>query len=335
MHKDVVLLWYRGRTIWPKGHLTPTALRMTLFSLIVALLLEQVRPLPVRQVVLEPLRRLSATLVERFNDGQARNGAVAWALLVLPPVILGAVAYFVLWLAHPLLAFAFNIGVLYLTMGFRQESHFFTDIHLSLRMGELERARTTLGEWRGGQYYTASSSEVARLSIEKALVAAHRNVFGVIFWFIVLPGPSGALLYRLARYVGEAWGERRDAEFGEFGRFARKAFETIDWLPARLTAASFSVVGDFEDAVYCWRTQSMLWKDRASGILIAAGAGALGVRLGMPVHESGEIVERPEMGVGEEADADYMQSTVGLVWRALVLCLLMLALVVIAGWVGG
>lgn len=307
---------------------------MTLFSLIVALLLEQVRPLPVRQVVLDPLKRLSGMLVERFNDGQARNGVVSWFLLVLPFGIGAALIYFLLWLAHPLLAFAFNIAVLYVTMGFRQESHFFTDIHLALRMGELERARSVLGEWRGGQYYSASSGEVARLAIEQALVAAHRNVFGVIFWFLILPGPSGAVLYRLARYLGEAWGARTDSEFGEFGRFARKAFELIDWLPARLTAASFSVVGDFEDAIFCWRTQSMLWADKASGILIAAGAGALGVRLGMPVHQSGEIVERPEMGVGEEADADYMQSTVGLVWRALVLCLLMLALLVIAGWVG-
>lgn len=180
----------------------------------------------------------------------------------------------------------------------------------------------------------ASSSEVARLSIEQALVGAHRNVFGVIFWFIVLPGPSGAVLYRLARFFDEEWGRRRDVEFGEFGRFAREAFEIIDWVPARLTAASFSVVGDFEDAVFCWRTQSMLWGERASGILIAAGAGALGVRLGMPVHESGEIIERAEMGVGDEADAEFMQSTVGLVWRALVLWLLMLALLAIATWVG-
>ncbi|MCK0511320.1 CobD/CbiB family protein [Aromatoleum buckelii] len=307
---------------------------MTLFSLIVALLIEQLRPLPVRQVVLDPLRRFSGVLVDRFNDGRARNGTIAWWLLMLLAVLGGALVFVLLWLIHPTLAFAFNIGVLYLTMGFRQESHYFTDIHLALRMEELARARTLLGEWRGGQYSEASSSEVARLAIEKALVAAHRNVFGVVFWFIVMPGPTGAIFYRLARFLGEEWGQRRDIEFGEFGRFARKAFAVIDWLPARLTAASFSVVGDFEDAVFCWRTQAMLWGERASGILIAAGAGALGVRLGMPVHESGEIVERPEMGVGAEADADYMQSTVGLVWRALVLCLLMLALVVIAGWVG-
>jgi adenosylcobinamide-phosphate synthase len=307
---------------------------MTLFSLIVALLIEQVRPLPVRQIVLDPLRRLSGVLVDRFNDGQARNGRIAWCLIIVLATLACAVVYFLLWHIHPLFAFAFNIGVLYLTMGFRQESHFFTDIHLALRMGELPRARALLGEWRGGLYVEASSSEVARLAIEQALIGAHRNVFGVIFWFIVLPGPSGAVMYRLARFLAEEWGRRRDVEFGEFGGFARRAFEVIDWLPARLTAASFSVVGDFEDAVFCWRTQSMLWADRTSGILIAAGAGALGVRLGMPVHETGDIVERPEMGVGDEADADFMQSTVGLVWRALVLCLLMLALLAIAGWVG-
>lgn len=307
---------------------------MTLFSLIITLLIEQLRPLSVQQFVTGPLRRLSAALTHRFNDGQARNGRIAWLLIVVLATVACAVAYFLLWELHPLLAFAFNIVVLYFTMGFRQESHFFTDIHLALRMGELDRARSLLAEWRGGQYYGASSSEVARLAIEQALVAAHRNVFGVAFWFVLLPGPSGALMYRLARFLDEEWGARTDAEFGDFGRFARQAFAAIDWLPARLTAASFSVAGDFEDAVFCWRTQAMLWPDRGSAILIASGAGALGVRLGMPVHISGEIVERPEMGLGDEADADYMQSTVGLVWRALVVCLLLLALLALAGWVG-
>lgn len=308
---------------------------MTLFSLIVALLIEQVRPLPVQRVVLDPLRSLSGLLIDRFNDGQARHGRIAWWLIVVTATLVAALAYFALWHLHPLFAFAFNVGVLYLTMGFRQESHFFTDIHLALRMGEVERARALLGEWRGGLYHEASSSEVARLAIEQALVAAHRNVFGVAFWFVVLPGPSGAVMYRLARFFAEDWGQRKDAEFGQFGRFARQAFDIIDWLPARLTAASFSVVGDFEDAVYCWRTQAVVWPERSSSILLASGGGALGVRLGMPVHESGEIVERPEIGLGDEADADSMQRTVGLVWRALVLCLLLLGLVGLAGWVGG
>lgn len=307
---------------------------MTLLALIVALLIEQIRPLPVDRFVLAPLRRVSASMIERFNDGRHRNGRLSWGLVIVGATLASAVAFVLLSRLHPVLALVFNIAVLYLTMGFRQESHFFTDIHLALRMGELERARKLLGEWRGAGHDDSSSSEVARLAIEQALIGAHRNVFGVCFWFILLPGPSGALLYRLARFFAEEWGRRRDAEFGDFGAFARRAFEWLDWLPTRVTAVAFSIAGDFEDAIFCWRTQSLQWPDHTDGILIASGAGALGVRLGMPVHESGEVLDRPEMGVGDEADADFMQATVGLVWRSLLLCLLLLVLLVIAGWVG-
>jgi len=307
---------------------------MTLLSLIVALLLEQLQPLPVERVMLNPLRRISDFLADRFNDGRASNGRVAWWVVVLALTVGGAIIFYLLWHIHPLLAGAFNVLVLYLTMGFRWESHYFGDIQLALRMGELDRARALLGSWRGRSHERASSEEVARLAIEQALTAAHRNVFGVVFWFLLLPGPSGAILYRVARFFAEDWGDRSEPEFGAFGSFARRAFEVIDWMPVRLTAASFSIVGNFEDAVFCWRSQAMQWPDKASGILIASGGGALGVRLGMPIQETGEIVERPDMGSGHDADADFMQSAIGLIWRSLVLCLLLLALVTIASWVG-
>src|SRR5574337_1667130 len=284
---------------------------MTLLSLIVALLIEQLQPLPAERVMLNPLHRLSDFLVDRFNDGRSSNGRAAWWVVVLILTLGGACTYFLLWHVHPLLGGAFNVLVLYLTMGFRWESHYFGDIQLALRMGELDRARSLLGEWRGRSHERASSEEVARLAIEQALLAAHRNVFGVVFWFLLLPGPSGAIPYCLARFFAEDWGLRSEPVFVAFGRFARSAFEVIDWLPVRLTAASFSVVGNFEDAVFCWRSQAMQWADKASGILIASGGGALGVRLGMPIQETGEIVERPEMGAGSDADADFMQSEIG------------------------
>jgi adenosylcobinamide-phosphate synthase len=307
---------------------------MTLFALIAALLIEQVYPLPADRVLLDPLRRMSAMLVERFNDGQAGSGRIAWLVVILGALFATAGVHYLLWNLHPLLAALFDVAALYLTMGFRWESHFFTDIQLALRMGEIDRARALLGEWRGKVYDQASSTEVARLAIEQALVAAHRNVFGIVFWFLVLPGPCGAVVYRVARFLAEDWGPRRETEFGAFGDFARRAFEVLDWVPVRITAISFSIMGNFEDAVFCWRSQAMQWADKASGILIASGGGALGVRLGSPVHETGEFVERPEMGAGDEADADFMQSAVGLVWRSLVLCLLVLALVGVASWVG-
>ncbi len=307
---------------------------MTLFSLILAFALEQLRPLDAKRFVSAPLSTWAHFLEGRLDDGQARHGIVAWIVGVAVPTLMLCLAYVALYRIQPVLAFVLNVGVLYLTMGFRQFSHYFTDIHIALRMGEIDHARVLIGQWRGRSADQASSEEVARLAIEEALVASHRHVFGVVFWFVLVPGPAGALAYRLADFFARKWGRGPGAEATAFGEFARRAFELIDWLPARVTAVCFAVVGDFEDALYCWRTQASRWADAATGILLASGAGALGVRLGMPVYEGGEVSDRPEMGIGEDADTEFLQSTVGLVWRALVLGLLLLTLLGIASWVG-
>lgn len=307
---------------------------MTLFSLILAFLLEQFRPLSATGVIASTLRTVADVGARRFNDGTALSGRLAWLALVVPATVAVAVGFWLLWEMHPALAFLFNFVVLYLCMGYRHDSRVFTEIHLALRLGELDRARQLLGAWRGADHSTAQEGEVARLAIERALVSSHRTIFGVVFWFVILPGPSGALMYRLARHLAEAWGGRQDADGAAFGRFARRAFEAIEWLPTRITATVFSVMGNFEDALYCWRSQAVLWPERSSAILIASGGGAMGVKLGMPVHESGGIVDRPEMGLGDEAGVDHMQSTVGLIWRAFLVCLFLLALLAAAGWVG-
>lgn len=310
---------------------------MSLFSLIVVLLIEQIRPLPYRLVVHEPLSRLAAFLEARFNAGERSHGMVAWLLAVGGVVLVSAAVHVALGALSPLLAWLWTVLILYLTMGFRQFSHCYSEIQLALRMGELAEARRLLARWRGRPADALSSSDIARLAIEEALIASHRHVFGVLVCFVLLPGPAGPLLYRLAAFLADVWGKRTDADAGDFGTFARQAFAVIDWLPLRLTAAGFAVVGNFEDAVYCWRTQANKWpaseRGGGLGIVLASGAGALGVRLGMPVIEGGELGEladRVEIGVGDDADADFMQSAVGLVWRAMLLWLLLVLLLGLA-----
>ncbi len=306
----------------------------SLLAIVVALVIEQLRPLDARRLVQEPLQRLSARVIAQYCDGQASTGRFVWLALVIGACVAALVVDALLSAVHGLFGFAFTVAVLYFCIGFRDHNRSFSDIHVALRTDEPDRARALLSGWRGADHRDASPGEIVRLAIEQALVASHRSFFGTAFWFIVLPGPVGAVMYRLACFLAEDWGRRRGEEFGRFGEFAQRAFEWVDWVPVRLTAIAFSVVGNFEDALFCWRSQSMLWPDKHSGILIASGAGALGARLGMPVHESGTIVERPEMGVGDEANADHMQSALGLVWRALMLYLLALGLVGIAAWVG-
>ena len=307
---------------------------MSFLSLIAVFLIEQLQPLSYRRVVGAPLSAWADFIESRFNDGEYRHGVFAWCMAVLLPAGLLAALYFVLYALNPLLALALNVVVLYLTMGFRQFSHHYTDILKALEAGDLERARAVFCAWQGQSAEHLGAQQIARLSIEQALAASHRHVFAVLLCFVLLPGPCGALLYRLSAVVDERWAVRRQADPGLFFTFAQSAFAIIEWLPQRATAFAFAIVGDFEDAIYCWRTQAGVWLDRGLGIVLASGAGALGVQLGMPVIEYSEATDRAVLGTGDPADAGSMQSAVGLVWRAAVLWMLLLLLLGLASLVG-
>ena len=307
---------------------------MTLFSLIFALLLEQWRPSGDRNRVILLFLSYADRLERYFNTGVGRHGVAAWIAAVVPVLVFTGWIYYLLYSFNPLLAWAWNVVMLYLTMGFRQFSDSFTEIRDALKNGDLLLARKLLKAWRGIQADELSSQEIARITIELALIHSHRHVFGIIICFAILPGPLGPVLYRLADLLSERWGGRPDQEPDAFGQFAAKAFEVIDWLPARSTAVSFAIAGNFEDAVYCWRAQAASWVDHAQGIILASGAGALGVLLGDSLRNAGGKYYRPELGVGDEADMDFLQSTVGLIWRTLVLWLLLLLLLEIASWIG-
>jgi adenosylcobinamide-phosphate synthase len=169
------------------------------------------------------------------------------------------------------------------------------------------------------------------------LVDSYRHVFGTLFWFLVLPGPGGAVLYRLTVLLAEQWrGEAvtpMGSQLARFGQPIQRMLHWLDWIPVRLTAMTFAVVGDFEDAVYCWRTQAKQWPSLHDGILLAGGAGALGCMIGgVLTAATGEPEFRPELGLGDAADADIMPSATGLVWRALLVWLALVLFLTLAYW---
>lgn len=302
---------------------------MSLFALLAALALAYYRPLPREDWLRFLFKPYAAWLERNFNDGQARHGAIAALLAVIVPVLVVAVAYLALNEANPLFGMLGAIAVLYLTLRFGRFGSPAERIANALREQNLEGARAELAIWQTCQTDNYTDREVARVGIEATLRHAHHDLFAPLFWFLLF-GPAGALLYRLSYLLKNAWGEQHQ----DFRRFSQRMFDWLDWLPARFTAASFAIMGDFEDAIYCWRTQASSWPGEAVGIILASGAGALGVRLGEPLSCNGVLQYRPELGLGDVADADYLRSAVGLVWRVLVLITGLLLLLTFAHWLG-
>ncbi|MCB6184809.1 CobD/CbiB family protein [Leeia sp. TBRC 13508] len=299
---------------------------MSLLALVLALLLEQFHPLGSRNQFFLLYTRFSNLIERKFNAGEYVHGVVGWLLAVVPACLIAWAVYAVLHRINPFLGLAWNVVILYLTMGFRHFSSAFSGISESLQQQDLHSARELLSGWTNQPTSEMTESEVSKVSIEQGLIDSHRYVFATIFWFLMLPGPIGAVLYRLSSRLFDKWGQRAERTDDLFGRFAATMHNLLDWIPIRLTAVSFAIVGDFEDAVYCWRAQAANWANYAYGILLASGAGAIGVRLGDPVHQDHTVKYRPELGVGDEADPDYLKSAVGLIWRGVLLWLLVVLL---------
>lgn len=307
---------------------------MSLFALITVLLLEQQHALARQKFLSVWLDYYVRIFPAQLNAGKHKHGKIAWLLALSIPLCGATLLYVLLSHLHPIFAWAWCVLVLYLCMGFRLSRQSFSDILHALHEQDLPRARALLATWRKANYNTLNEEEIARLSIEQALLSAHRSVFGVTLWFVIFmllgAGPIGAILYRLTHLLATRW----SAESGDFAGFATKMQRAVEWLPARCTAATFAIVGDFEGTVYCWRNQAATWADAAEGMVLSSGAGALGVRLGSAIQQNGVNIERPELGIGDEADTDFMQSTTGIVWRGLVFWMLVLVLAGMASLVG-
>ena len=302
---------------------------MSFLSLLVALILGYYRPESQPDWLRSLISPYAGWLEQNFNDGRKQHGMLAWAIAVMVPVLAVGAASYVLYRTNALLGVLFSILVLYLTLRVGRFSHKPEQIANRLRAGRLDEARTMLEEWQGYDTQSYGAPDIAKVGIECTLRNAHYELYGPIFWFFLL-GPAGALLYRLSWLLKSEWADKHDG----FGIFPAQVFDWLDWLPARFTAASFAVVGDFEDAVYCWRTQAAAWPNESQGIILASGAGALGVRLGETLPTQGVLEYRPELGMGDDADADYLQSATGLVWRVLVVMMGLMLLLTFAHWLG-
>ena len=326
---------------------------MSFLAVLFALLIEQIKPLPRDNVVHDGLATWVRWTGRNFDAGKPQHARIVWVVTVVFPAVLSAGVFLAIrhW-GSVLGALAFDVVVLYLTLGFRQFSHYFTDIRAALERGNENEARELLAEWRHLDASELPRTELLRHMIEHSLLAAHRHVFGVFFCFVVFSalglGPAGAVLYRMAEFASRYWAFRSrklGAPANEnLMALSQRLFSLIDHVPARLTAFGFAVVGNFEEAVSGWRRDAGLWRHANEGIILAAAAGAVGVQLGgsaapgvtpdrSKTFDGGQDPTRAEAEgstQGPPPQLGHLGSIVGLVWRSVVLWMLLVALLKLA-----
>lgn len=319
---------------------------MSFFALLLALLLEQARPLTSGNFVHTNMRAWVRWVIRNFDAGAKPHSWLAWGMAVGAPTVVALVLHWVFlvqwgWFA----AMVWNVAVLYVTLGFRQFSHHFTEIRKALDAGDEAKARNLLAAWQQIDASELPRREIIRQVIEHSVISAHRHVFGVLSWFSVLAafglGPAGAVLYRLAEFVNRYWHHMANQPAQPVSEltqaFADHAWARVDWLPARVTATGFAVVGSFEEAIEGWRFYATQPEPSNDGVILAATAGALNVQLGAAlatVEGAAEEDVTPPTPSRPEPELAHLASVVGLVWRSVVMWMVLLALLTLARLLG-
>jgi adenosylcobinamide-phosphate synthase len=306
---------------------------MSFFSILFALLIEQARPLKDANFLHTQVRSALFWAVRQLDTGQDSHARLAWGAVVLLPAALTALVHWglLLWLGW-IAAVIWNVAVLYLTLGFRQFSHHFTDIRDALDAGDEDAARSLLAQWMQIDVSDLPRSEIVRQVIAHSVLNAHRCVFGVFAWYSLLSGlglgPAGAVMYRLAEYFSSIAKRPVSPESLLLSPVLRDYvaswWKLIDWFPARLTAMGFAFVGSFEDAIDRWRKFEAAVPGDNDGIVLAATAGA--VHIGLTEVDLHNAAPPPRLG--------HLRAIVGLVWRTVVMWMVILALLSLARLLG-
>ncbi|EQD72608.1 cobalamin biosynthesis protein CobD [mine drainage metagenome] len=255
-----------------------------------------------------------AAWVERHSYAPSRlRGVLALVMTLAPPV---GTSVILSHLAHGW-GTAFSLWALYFALGLRSLHDHVRPIYQALDRQDDKAARRATA--------AIVSRDEATLAIlpatcESVLENGNDGVFGALFWFWV-GGAPGVILYRLANTLDATWGYK-SARYLHFGWAAARFDDILNWVPARLTALTYALLGEFPQALACWHQQAPLWDSPNAGPVMAAGAGSLNIRLGGRAQYGGVWHERPRLGCGHTPQRNDIDRTLSLVRHGALLWIL-------------
>jgi len=258
----------------------------------------------------------------RFNTGSRDQGWAAAALALLPILLAFIMARFLLGQFGWLFRFFFDIAILYFCLGLNRLNSRATALSSALEDGRLLEANNILRDLSGASA-RENEEEISAASVKAILYELNATTIAPLFWFLIF-GPAGAVVQRMSSELDYLWG-RKNERFKEFGSPIILINSVMGWVPARLTALSFAIVGNFEEALHYWLQRSILWSDNREP-LQAAGFGAMHLRYGSTSEDQDHELANPTSA--------HVRQALALIWRVMFFLLAITVLISVGNVLG-
>ena len=190
---------------------------------------------------------------------------VLFILIALPAAVLGLLLVVLHPVAYGLLALPIHLLVVIYSLGRGDLLGGLGPFRDAWRRGDLQAAAHVAER---DLRVTADSGEQLLENVQRHLLwQAYQSFFAVIFWYFLL-GPVAVLSYRL---LALAQDHSQNPALVERAGHLRHAF---DWLPVRLLAASFALVGNFAAVSRVMLHELLSWDISAAQLIDKAGCAA-------------------------------------------------------------
>ena len=270
-----------------------------------------------------------ASLVEKkinYQKSKAMGAVCVFVLVIIPPLGLWALLDN---LDNVYLESGIGIVVLWVAIGWKSMKDHARAVSTPLFKGDLIGARENLSMIVSRDTRGLDESKIAGSTLESILENGNDCLFASLFWFALL-GPSGVVLHRLSNTLDAMWGYRTE-RFEQFGWAAARLDDFLGWIPARLTALCYGLSGSpgsMSAALKSWKAQTGMHKSINGGPIMAAGAGALNLRIGGPVAYNGVLEVKPWLGEGRDAENQDIERAIELIQRSVAVWIVGYALVI-------
>lgn len=282
---------------------------MTFISIIIAIFIERHFEIGRNLRNFTWFHDLTAWVEKKFADKDWWNSwAAAFAMIFFIPVLYTLLVNEQAGFIYQLVQILVGVAILVYCLGPENPAMwlkpYFRDMQRSDLQGAFHHVSDTI---KGGDDLNATglTREVTLAIFEQA----NSRYFAVMFWFVLL-GPFGAILYRLNFIYAQS------AKNEAHRQCSARLRSILNWIPARLSAFTYALAGDFVAAYQKIREFLLTTESHTRAILTGSGLGAIQCEeqdCQQPIEENREAI--------------------ALVDRALTIWLVILAVMAVVGWI--